>query len=65
LETKGEHLKGNDDTEYKKRLFDILTEHVKESVTNGEIDLGSDIGKINFTILMEDSMIQELREALK
>lgn len=65
LETKGEHLKGNDDTEYKKRLFDILTEHVKESVTNGEIDLGSDIGKINFTILMEDSMPQELREALK
>ncbi|WMV71955.1 hypothetical protein [Xenorhabdus griffiniae] len=36
LETKGEHLKGNDDTEYKRRLFELLTEHVKTAVDAGE-----------------------------
>ena len=44
LETKGEHLKGNDDTEYKRRLFELLTEHVKTAVDAGELTLGSCVG---------------------
>lgn len=55
LETKGEHLKGNDDSEYKRRLFELLTEHVKTAVNSGELTLEAAGGGMSFTMLMEDS----------
>lgn len=60
LETKGEHLKGNDDTEYKRRLFELLTEHVKTVVDAGELTLEAASGGMSFRMLMEDSWSQEI-----
>lgn len=60
LETKGEHLKGNDDTEYKRRLFELLTEHVKTAVDAGELTLEAASGGMSFKMLMEDSWSQEI-----
>lgn len=37
LETKGDHLKDNEDTEYKRRLFELLTTHVKTALDAGEL----------------------------
>lgn len=63
LETKGEHLKGNDDTEYKKKLFELLTGHADTAIRAGELDLGEAPQQMTFTMLMEDSWAQELAEA--
>lgn len=60
LETKGEHLKGNDDTEYKRRLFELLTEHVKTAVDAGELTLEAASGGMSFRMLMENSWSQEI-----
>lgn len=60
LETKGQHLKGNDDTEYKRKLFELLTGHVDTAINAGELDLGKDQQGISFTMLMEESWAQEL-----
>lgn len=60
LETKGEHLKGNDDTEYKRKLFALLTEHVDTAIRAGELDLGETSQQMTFTMLMENSWNQEL-----
>jgi type III restriction enzyme len=60
LETKGEHLKGNDDTEYKRRLFELLTEHAKTAVATGEFTLEAASGGISFRMLMENSWSQEI-----
>lgn len=37
-ETKGMHLKANDDTAYKQQLFDLLAEHYAHSVEAGKMD---------------------------
>jgi len=56
LETKGEHLKGNDDTAYKKRLFELLTEHYNTALEAGEVEVPDAKGnKMVFKMLMEDS----------
>lgn len=60
LETKGEHLKGNDDTEYKARLFELLTEYVKTSVEVGEMTLEEASGGMSFRMLMENTWQQEI-----
>jgi type III restriction enzyme len=63
LETKGEHLKGNDDTAYKKKLFDLLTGYADTAIRAGELDLGETPHQMTFTMLMEDTWAQELAEA--
>lgn len=60
LETKGEHLKGNDDTEYKRKLFELLTSHAETAIRAGELDLGEEAQQMRFAMLMEDSWGQEL-----
>jgi len=56
LETKGEHLKGNDDTAYKERLFELLTEHYNTALEAGEIEVPDAEGnQMLFKMLMEDS----------
>ncbi len=60
LETKGEHLKGNDDTEYKRKLFDLLSGHVDTALRVGEMELVGVPQSIVFTILMEDSYKEDL-----
>ena len=60
LKCKYLHLKGNDDTEYKRRLFELLTEHVQTAVKSGELTLEAAGGGMSFTMLMEDSWQQSL-----
>ncbi len=60
LETKGEHLKGNDDTEYKRKMFELLTSHVDTVIRAGELDLGESSQQMSFTMLMEKSWQQEI-----
>ena len=64
LETKGEHLKGNDDTEYKRNLFDVLTKHAATAIRAGELLLGTESEQLNFTMLLEDSWKQSLETLL-
>lgn len=61
----GEHLKGNDDTEYKRQLFDLLTRHADTAVRAGALELDTDLNTqgITFTLLMENSWRQELAGA--
>lgn len=63
LETKGEHLKGNDDTEYKRKLFELLTQHANTAIKAGELNLGDKSEQISFTMLLENSWKQEIQEA--
>lgn len=64
LETKGEHLRGNDDTAYKQKLFELLTEHASKALRAGELVLGTQAEMTTFTMLMEDSWKQQLEAAL-
>ena len=64
LETKGEHLKGNDDTEYKRKLFELLTDHAKTSVDAGELKLEAASGGMTFKMLMESSWKQDIGSEL-
>jgi type III restriction enzyme len=62
LETKGLQLKGNDDTEYKTRLFNLLTDHYQETIKAGTLELaGKTDAKISLHMLMEDSWKDEVR----
>jgi type III restriction enzyme len=63
LETKDEHLKGNDDTEYKRKMFELLTAHVDTAIRAGELDLGESAKQMSFTMLMEKSWQQEILTA--
>jgi type III restriction enzyme len=60
LETKGEHLKGNDDTEYKRKMFELLTAHVDTAIRAGTFNFGEEAQQMSFTMLMEDSWVQEM-----
>ena len=63
LETKGEHLKGNLDTEYKRKLFELLTVYVETAIRAGALELTEETPPMSFTMLMEDTWKQELAEA--
>ena len=53
LETKGAHLKGNDDTQYKERLFDLLSKIGEHALEAGEVELGGDASqRMTFKILL-------------
>lgn len=60
LETKGEHLKGNDDTEYKKALFDLLNEYAAKSFKAGKLLIGEEAEQLTFTMLLEENWEQDL-----
>lgn len=64
LETKGEHLKGNDDTEYKRQLFDLLAEHFSKSIDAGELLLDEKTDQMSFKMLLEDNWQQDLESGL-
>ncbi|MDE0118412.1 MAG: DEAD/DEAH box helicase family protein [Bdellovibrionales bacterium] len=55
LETKGDQLKGNEDTEYKRKLFEVLEKYAtNESVSVGDMKVVSEKEqKMIFRILME------------
>lgn len=65
IETKGDHLKGNDDTEYKKELFRVLEKYVNHSVDVGTIETASkDEEKMVFKILMKKNWQEEIQDAI-
>lgn len=62
LETKGLQLKGNDDTEYKRRLFDLLN----SAYSVGTMDLPSSDGgaSVSLHMLMQDDFKEEATRLL-
>ncbi|MBE0471019.1 MAG: DEAD/DEAH box helicase family protein [Methyloprofundus sp.] len=64
LETKGEHLKGNDDTNYKRDLFDLLTAHAQSAIEAGELTIETADDGISFRMLLESDWQQELVKEL-
>jgi len=64
LETKGRQLKGNDDTEYKHQLFDVLTEYYENVVDAGELELDLDENRVLFRMLLQDTWEEEIRPSL-
>ncbi len=65
LETKGMHLKGNDDTEYKRRLFDLLSEQSQNALPVGELQLSVQHQVMRFELLLEDNWGSKVTECLK
>ena len=61
METKGLHLKGNDDTEYKTRLFELLTDYYQKlnNVKKQKLKSENDIN-LSLQILQEDTWLKEL-----
>ncbi len=67
LETKGDYLKGNEDTEYKKNLFKILEKYAtNKSVSVGDMEVVSEKEqKMIFKILMEKTWKKDLGEIIR
>jgi len=61
IETKGKHLRGNEDTEYKEELLEFLSEHYQKSSP-----LDETIEAYGFTgvIIHEDSQMRQLQEIM-
>lgn len=61
METKGLHLKGNEDTEYKTRLFELLTDYYQKlnNVKKHKLKSENDIN-LSLQILQEDTWLKEL-----
>lgn len=66
LETKGEHLSGSLDTEYKRRLFDLLTAHssLRKPIHAGDVTLNLMGAEMRFEMLMEQNWQGKLAPAL-
>ena len=60
LETKGRHLIGNADTEYKKKLFDLFTKYSKKSIDAGTIEIQDQ--KMTFDLILQNEMQQALNK---
>ena len=64
LETKGHHLSGNDDTQYKAKIFECLEEIYSTSRDAGEIDVMVNKEKIKFRIIMQNGFENQLQKLL-
>ncbi len=64
LETKGLHLQGNTDTDYKIKLFELLTQHSKQAMAVGELKLGLERQELRFELMLEDSWREKLQASL-
>jgi len=64
LETKGRQLKGNDDTEYKRQLFDVLTEYYENVTDAGELELDLGENRMLFKMLLQDTWQEQIRPAV-
>jgi type III restriction enzyme len=67
LETKGKHLEGSEDTEFKGKFFKLLEEAYTKGVEAGEVDLFDDRpDEMRFRILIQESAWQpDLERVLK
>ena len=64
LETKGLHLKGNDDTAYKDRLFDLLTLHSQTALSVGELKLGLKEQQMSFELMLENNWREQIERSV-
>jgi len=64
LETKGLHLKGSEDTEYKAKLFELLTAHSKTALSVGELKLGLKAQQMSFELMLENNWREKLPRSL-
>ncbi|MBU6339178.1 MAG: DEAD/DEAH box helicase family protein [Rickettsiales bacterium] len=65
IETKGDHLKGNLDTEYKKKVFDYLNDLAKKDIEAvGELKLVKDQDELNFQMIFEDEWQTQIRKII-
>lgn len=64
LETKGLHLAGSADTEYKRRLLELLTEYSASATPVGELKLEYQRQVLRFELLLEDTWRQALARGL-
>ena len=60
LETKGDRLKGNDDTEYKRKLFDLLTRYADVTASTGQLVLEDQDEPMRFLMVLEKDWEQIL-----
>ena len=65
LETKGLHLKGNDDTVYKEKLFELLTQHSQTALSVGELKLGLKQQQMRFELMLENNWQEKLSASLR
>ena len=63
LETKGRHLMGNPDTEYKKKLFELFTKYSKKSVSAGSIEIQDQ--KMTFDLVLQNEWQNALNKTFK
>ena len=63
VETKGLHLQ-NDDTEYKRRLFEVLEKYSSDSVPVGELTLDVKPGPMRFRLVLEGGWKSQVDAAL-
>jgi len=61
LETKGLHLKGNDDTTYKERLFELLQRVSANGINVGELKLGVAQKELRFELMLENNWRDRVR----
>ena len=59
----GQHLIGNPDTEYKKKLFDLLTEYSRQSIDAGTIEIQDQ--KMTFDLVLQDEWRKALNRVFK
>lgn len=64
LETKGLHLKGNDDTAYKETLFELLEKVFTMGVNVGELKLGVEQREMRFELMLEDNWRERIKRPL-
>ena len=63
LETKGQHLMGNMDTEYKKKLFELFTEYSRQSIDAGTIEIQDQ--KMTFDLVLQNEWQNALNKIFK
>ncbi len=65
LETKGLHLKGNDDTAYKERLFELLEKCSATGLNVGELKLAIKQTQILFELMLENNWRERIKRPLE
>ena len=66
LETKGDHLKGNDDTEYKRTLFELFTRYADVTSSIGQLSFDDQNEPLSFKMIMEKGWKEALnKEGIK
>jgi type III restriction enzyme len=64
LETKGLHLKGNDDTAYKERLFELLEKYSATGLSVGELKIAMERTEMRFELMLENNWLERVKRVV-